>query len=256
MARLRAGWRLLVIAVATAVAFKMTLLGRLLTFRRRAAEARWRHRCFGAWGRIVVRVLNIDVTVVGSAPRPPFFLVSNHLSYLDIAILASLVDAVFVAKSEVRGWPVVGFLCKHMGTIFIDRTARRDIPRVIGRIEKALEVGEGVVLFPEGTSTSGASVAPFRPSLLAPAARGGLPVAAAALSYSTPSGTEPAHLAVCWWGDMTFSDHFLRLLSLPGLSARVAFGVESIQDDDRKRLAERLETAVRGLFIPVAGAVS
>lgn len=246
----------MLVVVTTVVLFKMILFGRMLTFRRPSVEARWRHFCFGGWARTVVRVLNVDIEVVGPSPRPPFFLVSNHLSYLDIVILASQVDGVFVAKKEVREWPVVGFLCHHMGTIFIDRTARGDIPRVVGRIEEVLDAGEGVVLFPEGTSTSGASVAPFLPSLLAPAARGGLPVATAALSYSTPSGAEPAHLAVCWWGDMTFTDHFVRLLSLPRLSARVAFGNEAILESDRKLLAERLEAGVRRLFVPVAGAVS
>jgi hypothetical protein len=81
-----------------------------------------------------------------------------------------------------------------------------------------------------------------------------LPVSLAALSYSTPAGSEPAHLAVCWWGEMNFKDHFLRLLSLQGISARVAFGDEPIQESDRKRLTARLAEELQELFVPVEGA--
>lgn len=200
--------------------------------------------------------MNVEVEVVGEVPAPPFLLVSNHLGYFDIVVLASRVDAVFVSKSEVKSWPVVGLMVEGLGTIFVDRSLRTDLPRVIERIERALDSGQGVIMFPEGTSTAGTSVSAFRPSLLEPAARARLPVSTAALSYSTPSGQPSAHLAVCWWGDMTFTDHFLRLLTLPGFSARVAFGREAVRDSDRKRLASRLEDSVRELFVPVSGAGS
>ena len=195
--------------------------------------------------------MKIDIEVIGTAPEPPFLLVSNHLSYIDIAVLGSQVDTVFVSKREVRDWPVVGHMVKIMDTIFVDRSLRRDLPRVIAQLEAALAAGEGVVIFPEGTSSAGDSVSPFRPSLLEPAARRGLPVSTAALSYSTKSTEPPAHLAVCWWGDMTFSDHMFRMLALPGFSARLAFGDEPIRDGDRKQLARRLESQVRELFVPV-----
>lgn len=219
-----------------------------------AARARWRRRRFGAWGRSVVKILNIDVEVEGSPPDPPFLMVSNHLSYIDIPILCSRLDTIFVSKSDVADWPVIGFLVRHMDTIFVDRNLRRDIPRVVARLDQALDAGEGVVVFPEGTSSAGADVRPFLPSLLEPAVRQSRGVSTVALSYSTGSGDPPAHLGVCWWGDMTFTDHFFRMLAIPGFSARLAFGREPIDGVDRKELAERLHAEVTRLFVPVEGA--
>ncbi|HKX45760.1 MAG TPA: 1-acyl-sn-glycerol-3-phosphate acyltransferase, partial [Planctomycetota bacterium] len=112
--------------------------------------------------------------------------------------------------------------------------------------------GHTVVLFPEGTSSRGVEVLPFRPSLLEPAAGGGFPVVPAAVSYRTPAGAPPASRAVCWWGDMTFAGHFVRLLGLPGFDARVAFGSEAPREPDRKVLADNLWQAVRAQFEPVA----
>jgi 1-acyl-sn-glycerol-3-phosphate acyltransferase len=110
------------------------------------------------------------------------------------------------------------------------------------------------VLFPEGTSTSGRDVLAFRPALLAPAAELGLPVRHAALAYATPPGTPPAPDSVCWWGDAAFAGHFLRLLGLPWIEARVAFGAEPIAAADRKLLATRLQRAVADRFVPLTHA--
>ncbi|MFQ5527692.1 MAG: lysophospholipid acyltransferase family protein [Thermoanaerobaculia bacterium] len=251
MARLRSWLRLILVAKTTALFFGLWYFGRLFLIGRLRTRSRWRRFNFGGWARAVLRILKVEVEVVGRPPEPPFLLVSNHLSYLDIVVLSSLADTVFVAKSEVESWPVLGFIVRNMDTIFVDRNLRRDIPRVVAQIEDAFEAGEGVVIFPEGTSTPGEAVAPFRPSLLEPAARGSLPVRTAALGYDTPDGQPTARETVCWWGEMTFRPHFLRLLALPSLSARVAFGGEVVRDSDRKRLAERLEAGVRSLFVPV-----
>jgi 1-acyl-sn-glycerol-3-phosphate acyltransferase len=256
VARLRSWLRLILIAKAIALFFLLWTLGRPFLVGRPRLRTRWRSFNLGTLTRTILRVMNVRVEVVGSPPQAPFLLVSNHLSYFDIVVLSSLLTTIFVSKSEVKSWPVLGFLVRHLDTIFVDRNLRRDLPRVVARIEGALEAGEGVVIFPEGTSTAGASVAPFQTSLLEPAARGRLPVSAAALSYRTPAGQPEAHLAICWWGDMAFTGHFLRMLALPGFSVRVAFGEGSICDSDRKRLAERLHSRVLELFVPVSGAAS
>jgi 1-acyl-sn-glycerol-3-phosphate acyltransferase len=206
---------------------------------------------FGTWARGVERILAVEVELHGFVPHPPCILVANHLSYLDIVLLASRLDAVFVAKREVRGWPVIGLLAAAMDSIFIDRTAARDAFRAMPRLSAALAAGDGVVLFLEATSSEGADVLPFRPAMLEWAARNGQPVYHASLSYRTPPGSEPAHLAVCWWGDMTFGSHLVSLAELPSIHARLAFGGEPIQESDRRRLAERLHHAVRERFVPV-----
>ena len=189
----------------------------------------------------------------GTPPEPPFFLVTNHLGYVDVLVLASQLDAVFIAKSEAAGWPIVGSLCRSVGTLFVDRRSKRDLPRVIAAIDRTLDAGQGVVLFPEGTSTRGEEVARFHPSLLEVAARAHYPVSFGSLGYATAEDSAPAHLAVCWWGNMELPGHFWQLLSLPGFRVTLAFGDERIQDNDRKRLAIRLWRKVDGLFTPVVG---
>ena len=106
-------------------------------------------------------------------------------------------------------------------------------------------------MFPEGTSICGDEVLPFRPSLFEVAVRTGSPVRTAALSYRTPAGAAPADLAVCWWGDMGFAPHFIKLLTLPSILARVSFGPGAVTAEDRKDLALRAHGAVSGLFEPV-----
>jgi len=212
----------------------------------------WRNFIFRNWAKATAALLGMKITVHGSPPKPPFLLVSNHLSYIDVIVFASRLDCVFVAKQDVSDWPFIGRLCREVKTIFIDRENRRDLARVNGLIERALAEGEGVVLFPEGTSTSGATVLPFKPSLLEYAARARYPVSYAAVSYRTPPDQPPAHTAVCWWGEMTFIPHLFGLFQLTGFEATVVFGPQQVQAEDRKVLAGELWGAVKEQFAPVA----
>jgi 1-acyl-sn-glycerol-3-phosphate acyltransferase len=205
---------------------------------------RFRAGLFRATCRALLRLLRFEVRVSGPPPRAPYLLVSNHLSYLDVIVLASRLPARFVAKEEVRSWPVLGLLCKGFGTIFIDRADRRDIPRVLSEILESLLLGEGVILFPEGTSSSGDEVRSFRSPLLAQAAHERMPVHAAALRYRTPEGEPPARDAVCWWGEVPLFSHLLGLFRLSKVEAFLDFAPEPVVDEDRKRLAERLREVV------------
>ena len=189
--------------------------------------------------------------VEGEAPRAPFFLVSNHLSYIDILVLAAVVDVFFIAKSEISAWPGLGLLSRTVGTIFVDRELRRDVRRVNRLVEKTLDEGYGVVLFPEGTSSQGCEVMSFKSSLLAYPAQESLPVHAATLSYRVRRGDLPANLSVCWWGDAPFLPHFLQFLGLSGFEASVRFVSETVVASDRKALAVSLQRVVAGSFDPV-----
>jgi 1-acyl-sn-glycerol-3-phosphate acyltransferase len=197
---------------------------------------RLQERLFRATTRALLRLLRAEVRVSGPLPEPPFLLVTNHLSYVDVVVLASRLPARFVAKAEVRRWPLLGPICRGFGTIFIDRSDRRDIPRVLAEIERALGRGEGVILFPEGTSSAGESVLPFRSPLLALPARLGRPVHAAALRYDPPS--------VAWWGERSLAPHLLDLFRLRRIEATVEFAPEPVIDENRKRLAARLREVV------------
>jgi len=212
---------------------------------------RWRNLNFRNWARVTAALLRMRVAVQGTPPQAPFFLVSNHLSYLDIVAFASQMDSVFIAKSEVALWPILGYLCQCMGTIFIKRNSRKDVLRVNSLIERALRSGKGLLLFPEATSGAGAEVLPFHTALLEPPVKEGYPVSYATLTYQTPTGQPPAYLSVCWWGEMPFLSHFYELLQLKSLDATLVFGADSIRADDRKELGDKLWQAVNKDFTPV-----
>src|SRR2546423_1991423 len=216
------------------------------------AALKWRNCCFRAWARATAAIASMKLDLQGEPPRGSFFLVTNHLSYMDIVALAACTDCVFIAKSEVARWPVLGFLARSMRTIFVNRRSRRSIPATLAAIERAFAQGLGVVLFAEGTSTGGARVSPFKSSLLELAAQRRIPVHYASVSYRTPQGAPPARASVCWWGDMTFPKHLFQLFQLPEFEARLSFGARPIQADDRKELAQELWSAVNAQFIPVA----
>jgi len=220
----------------------------------RESTGRWRARVLHAWAAVVAHFLGMRMRPHGEAPRPPFFLVSNHLGYVDIVLLAAQLPCVFVAKSEVAGWPVFGAVCRSVDTLFIDRRHKRDIPRVTERLAEILRDGRGVVIFPEGTSGRGDRVMLFKPSLLETAVRTGLPVSYASLRYETPPGSPPASEVVCWYGGTGFLPHVFRLVQLPWFEASVTFGDQPIGGADRKGLATRLRAAVAENFRPMTGA--
>lgn len=211
----------------------------------------WRQLAFEYWTKSFAWIAGMEIEVIGRPPTPPFFLVTNHLGYVDVAALRATVNGVFVAKMEVSQWFIAGRIVRDMGIVFIDRKKRRDIPRAGEEIIKRLNEGEGVIVFPEGTSTKGEDILPFNSSFLEFAARTDLPVSYASISYRTPPGSPPASTMICWWEDITFLAHIFRLFTLPRFTAILDFGDESIVNPDRKQLAAELRDRVKEKFIPV-----
>ena len=211
----------------------------------------WRQVILRAWARTFVRVSNMKIKVIGSPPAPPFFLVCNHLSYTDVPALSAVVNCVFVAKGEIESWFLAGKICRDMGTIFINRSNRRDIPRAGNEIVKRLEQGEGVIVFPEGTSTKGETVLPFNSSFLEFAAQKDLPVFYASITYATPPDAPKASDAVSWWDEKTFGEHLWYLFQAREYKAIMTFGEEPIFDSNRKELAQKLRKSVTESFTPV-----
>lgn len=242
--------KLLILGAWTLTCYGMLQVG---TWFRREPRARGDHcrTWTNRWGRGVCRVMGVRISVQGTPPEGSL-LVSNHLGYLDIPVLASQVHALFLSKAEVADWPVMGFVARQSGTLFVKRERKRDLPQVAAQIAEELGSGGAVVLFPEGTSSAGDSVLPFRASLLDPLARGDLPVSYAHLTYTTPPGSPPSGKCVAWWGDMPFGGHFLGLLRLPYVLAEVRFGPEPLSHSDRKVLALRLWKAVQSLQSPTS----
>ena len=211
----------------------------------------WRQIIFQLWAKGFARIANMKVEIIGSPPRAPFFLVSNHLSYVDIPALRYAAEGVFVAKGEIRDWFLAGRIVRDMGNIFINRQKNRDIPRAGQEIIERLDNGEGVMIFPEGTSTKGEEVLPFNSSFLEFAARTDLPVSYCSISYHTPAGEIPASEAVCWWDETVFINHMLRMFSVKGFTAVINFGDAPVANPNRKKLAQELHEKVSEKFIPV-----
>ena len=216
--------------------------------RRPGAASRWQAVVFRCTARGLAAILGMRIEVRGIPPAEPFVLVSNHLSYVDVILIGSQIGCVFISKAEVEDWPLIGPLVRSVGTLFIDRDAKRALPEVARRMELVLKNGRGVVFFPEGTTSRGDKVAAFQASLLEPAARSRHPVHYASLSYRTHEGCPSAAESVCWWGKMKFTTHILQLLAMPGFKARLTFGTEPIREDDRKVLAARLHRAIEQQF--------
>jgi 1-acyl-sn-glycerol-3-phosphate acyltransferase len=194
--------------------------------------------------RRVLQILGVDLQRTGEPPRSGI-LVANHLGYLDVIAIAATTPAVFVAKSEVRDWPVVGFFAARMGCIFAERTRPTRCGHSVTRIEEALSRGRLVVVFPEATSTPGETVLPFRSSLLEPAA--GRTVGIAALAYTVEPGEGTAADRVCFWGSMSLVPHLLGMLDLSRIHARLAFEAYMGDATDRKALARALHGRVATL---------
>lgn len=211
----------------------------------------WRQIAFGWWTRSFVKLSGMKIEIIGTPPHAPFFLVSNHLSYVDIAALRAVVTGVFVAKKEIEDWFLAGRIVRDMGVVFIDRTNRRDIPRAGRQIIERLDDGEGVIVFPEGTSTKGEEVLPFNSSFFEFAAEADIPVSYVTIGYRTPKGEIPASEAVCWWDDTKFFAHMFRLFTVPSFTAILNFGEKPVLNPDRKRLAHELHDKVAGSFVPV-----
>jgi lyso-ornithine lipid O-acyltransferase len=205
-----------------------------------AARALWLHRAT----RRTLRFLQVEPQASGPIPSRGL-LISNHLSYLDILVLSSITPAVFVSKHDVKYWPVFGQFAVLGGTVFVDRRRRFQVGHVNDEITNALNQGALVVLFPEGTSTNGQTLLPFRSPLLQPATNPAWPLAVGWIHYEIDDGD--ASNEVCYWGDHTFFPHMLNLLSKRRVRATVHFGEFSRRVSDRKELAGQLRVEILAL---------
>lgn len=203
-----------------------------------------------SWSKGSARIFNFRVEFEGKPPKEPFFLVCNHLSYLDIIPLYFYLNCTFVAKKEVRSWPVLGFLVYMMGVIFIDRKNKGDVVRVNKILTESLNKYQGIVIFPEGTSTGGKSILPFKSSLLEYPSSQNLDVYVASIHYKTSDRDPDAVDSVCFFGArQSFPNHVFLMAKNHHIDCRINFNEEPVKATNRKELAEKLHQRMMNQFI-------
>jgi lyso-ornithine lipid O-acyltransferase len=215
---------------------------RLTNFAIAILRARWESRLLSdlpsrtVWqqrlSQRMLAALNVETSLQGDFPRSGL-VVCNHLGYLDALVIASLGPAVFVAKSDARKWPFFGKILECAGTILAERERPLSAGKTALEISNVLKQGLPVVLFPEGTSSDGTAVLPFKPTLFQAALEAKEPITPAAIFYQAAGG-DPAS-DVCYWGDATLLPHLIRLAGLKRVVATIHFG--SVGDVPAQRKA-------------------
>tara|TARA_R110000868_G_scaffold304437_28_gene565521 strand:- start:16772 stop:17563 length:792 start_codon:yes stop_codon:yes gene_type:complete len=246
----RAIGKLILFILATLYYYPIIVFGSILIFLG-VDKIKWAAKYRKKWAIAVSKILGMQVKVNGNPPIAPFFLVSNHLSYVDVWVLFSQLECTFIAKSEVRKWPIIGFVLATTGVLFIDRERRSDVKRVNDEVSKKLTASQGIVLFPEGTTSAGSDILPFKSSLFQYPASKELPVSCASIHYETPESELPAYRSVCWWDDTPFFKHIFYLFVMKEFTATVTFNEETAINSNRKILASSAEAIIKSTFEPV-----
>ena len=207
--------------------------------------------------RVLIRILGIRVRLVGKPVRDrAVLLVSNHVSWADILVIGSVMPLAFVAKAEVRKWPLVGITAELQRTVFVDRNRRQQTGDAVTEIVKRLASGTSMVLFAEGTSSDGNHVLPFRSALVGAVkeagarSESGIIVQPMSIGYTGLNGIPMGRQyrpVIAWYGDLDFMPHIKALMDRGAVDAVVSFGEPLAADGstDRKAMAKTLETKVR-----------
>ncbi|OCW55902.1 lysophospholipid acyltransferase family protein [Hoeflea olei] len=218
------------------------------------------------WHSLMCRAIGLRVRSHGRlSTARPLLLVSNHVSWKDILVLGSVADVVFIAKSEVRTWPLLGWLARLQRSVFVERQQRRKTGAQVSEVSQRLIAGEVVVLFAEGTTSDGNRVMPFNASLfgaasaaVAVAPEGRVHIQPVSIAYVGLHGMPMGryHRPVAGWpGDVALGPHLLKVLRHGALDVDVIFA-EPVAFDagtDRKKTARLVEARVRDGLIRALG---
>jgi 1-acyl-sn-glycerol-3-phosphate acyltransferase len=205
------------------IVFKGGLLAALFAFSAALAAAlgrRLKPRLARLWMRAAAAILGLRVRALGAPTPAPALYAANHVSWIEVVALGTIAPFTFVAKDDVARWPVVGTLASAAGTLFLKRGSAAGAARAVGAVVERLAAGERVAAFPEGTSTCGDDVLPFKPSLFEAAARLGCDVQPVAVRYPASAGRRRVAPFI---GDDEFLPHLLRVLAEPGIDVELTF---------------------------------
>jgi 1-acyl-sn-glycerol-3-phosphate acyltransferase len=212
----------------------------------------------GRYARFALKTMRLKVAVTGNDDclfEDNYLVVCNHLSYLDMMVLAAVYPSVFVTSVDMGEVPFLGHMAEAAGSLFIERRNRDRVEKDIDQISEVLGMGLHVTLFPEGTSTNGESVLPFKKSLLQAAARANKSILPVTLNYTDIDG-RPVSIdnrdTVCWYGDMKFLPHLMKVFEKRAIRAEVRFH-EPIRPEsthDRDSIARAAHEAVAKSYVP------
>ena len=211
---------------------------------------RGRTRIVRRWSAGLMRILNVRIRLQGVVPdlsAQNIMLVANHVSWLDIYLLNAVRPARFVSKSEVRAWPVVGWLAHKTGTLFIDRTKRSDTARVNQEMSAALSNGGCLAVFPEGTTSNGTLLRAFHASLLQPAVHSQSTLWPAAIRYAHADGS--LNTAPAYADEISFGTSLAQILSQPVIHVELVFAPPiPAHGRTRRELARHAEQTIASVL--------
>lgn len=199
------------------------------------------------WSARLVALCGVEIEIVrdpSASPAPRALVVANHISWLDIFVINTLHPCRFVAKSDIRDWPAIGWLCARAGTIFISRGKLRDVRRIYQGLVASLEAGEHVAFFPEGTTAAQGQLLPFHANLFEAAIEAKVPVQPYALRYLDAKGAP--HPAADFTGDTGFVDSMLNVLRSGGMTAQLHLlpPIATSDSSHRRELADAARAVI------------
>jgi 1-acyl-sn-glycerol-3-phosphate acyltransferase len=214
------------------------------------ASAERRRALMQRWCAKLLAILNIQPQVEGEPPsrgETAAMIAANHVSFIDIMLISSVCPTRFVAKSEIRAWPLAGWIADRAGTLFIRRDQMRDMARIDARVREVMAEGDCVGLFPEGITTEGDELLKFHTSLFEPAVANNAHVHPVAIRYEHPDGTLCREMSFI--GDRSFGESIALILGQRKVRARIMFApvVETV-GATRRDVAKAVETRVANLL--------
>ncbi len=233
-------YRILLLTVHIAVG--IIILATIWVF----CEQKTRDKLIQWWSKGVMWRFNIKVVTYGEAPKNTqenCMILANHISWIDIHALNSVIPVRFIAKSDINHWPVFGYLARKSGTIFIDRTARKDTSRIVNKTAESLLKGNNLAFFPEGTTTDGTTLGHFKSSLVQAAINAGADIKPLAIRYPNLDGSTNTKLAYA--GETTMAESMMQALKTKQPVVELHFMPNiSSQSGNRQTITQNAYTAI------------
>ena len=207
-------------------------------------NAEQRHQSIRKWCKQLLGIFQMRLSVIGveHLEDAHYLMAANHISWIDIHVINAFKPHYFVAKSEVASWPIFGWMAKQLGTLFIERGKSNSIRNMVQEIASQLNQ-KPICIFPEGTSTDGKQVAPFKSNLFEAAIVANAPVYALAIQYFDV-GTGHKTTAPAFIGDMGLLDSIWNLICSPPICAQISISVKLPELKERKALAELSQSLI------------